>query len=70
MNNKFINVFGKNYRLIVDYKLIKNPTLNFNSNSIEIALPISYKQYNVKNLVDNMLNKMYKTLVEQVKLSA
>ena len=70
MNNRFINVFGKNYRLIVNYKLIKNPTLNFNSKSIEITLPISYKQYNVKNLVDNMLNKMYKSLVEQVKLSA
>ena len=70
MNNKFVNIFGKNYRLIVDFKLVKNPTLNFYSNSIEISLPISYKKYNVKNLVDNMLNKMYKSLVEQVKLSA
>jgi hypothetical protein len=70
MNNRIVNVFGKNYRLIVNFKLVKNPTLNFYSNSIEIALPINYKKYNVKNLVDNMLNKMYKNLVEQVKLSA
>ena len=70
MNNRLVNVFGKNYKLHVNYKLVKNPTLDFYSNSIEIALPISYRNYNVKDLVDTMLNKMYKMLVEQVKLSA
>ena len=70
MNNRLVNVFGKNYKLYVNYKLVKNPTLDFYSNSIEIALPISYRNYNVKDLVDTMLNKMYKMLVEQVKLSA
>ena len=70
MNNRLVNVFGKNYKLHVNFKLVKNPTLDFYSNSIEIALPISYRNYNVKDLVDTMLNKMYKMLVEQVKLSA
>ena len=70
MNTGLVKIFGKNYKLRINYKLIKNPTLDFNTTNIEISLPIYYKKYNVKNLVNNMLNKLYKQLVENTVIAA
>ena len=70
MNKGTVKLFGKDYKLRINYTLIKNPTLDLNTNNIVISLPVYYQQYNVKNLINNMLNKLYKQLVENTVIAA
>ena len=60
-----IVLFGKKYSTTVEFKCIKSPEVNLNEFSIEIILPIQYKNKNLSNIMDLVTNKLYLTLAEQ-----
>ena len=62
---KFAKIFGLNYSVNIYYLKIKSPELNLNKDSINIYLPMQYKNYNNQNLLNVILFKMYKKITEQ-----
>lgn len=60
-----IILFGKKYSTIVNFKHIKSPEVNFNELSIEIILPMQYKNSNISNIMNSITNKLYLTIAEQ-----
>ena len=61
---KFTKIFGVNYFVNVFYLKIKNSKLNIENNSINIYLPMEYKNENNKSLLNNILYKMYTKIAE------
>lgn len=60
-----ITVLGKQYDLVVAYKGIKAPTLNFESNQIQVMLPNLFKKMENTEIVTILMNKMYEKIAEQ-----
>ena len=61
---KFTNIFGKKYSVNVYYLRIKKMELNINNNSINISLPMIYKNRENQDILDEVLYKMYKKITE------
>lgn len=61
---KFTKIFGVNYFVNVFYLKIKNSKLNIENNSINIYLPMEYKNENNQSLLNNILYKMYTKIAE------
>ena len=61
---KFTKIFGVNYFVNVFYLKIKNSKLNIENNSINIYLPMEYKNENNQGLLNNILYKMYTKIAE------
>lgn len=61
---KFTTIFGENYSVNVYYLRISSPELNLEKNSININLPMNYRNSNNQNLLNVILLKMYKKITE------
>ncbi len=61
---KFTTIFGENYSVNVYYLRVSSPELNLEKNSININLPMSYKNNNNQNLLNVILLKMYTKIAE------
>ena len=61
---KFTKIFGVNYFVNVFYLKIKKSKLNIENNSINIYLPMEYKNENNQSLLNNILYKMYTKIAE------
>ena len=60
-----VKVLGKDYDLVVEYKLIKTPSLNFEKNEIQVSLPLSFKKMENSQTVTTIMEKMYEKLAEK-----
>lgn len=68
-NNKNINsnikIYGKDYEVKITYKNINIPKLDVENMQIKIQLPNSYKNFNNKEILKMLLNKMYESIANQ-----
>ena len=62
LSPKFTKIFGINYSVNVYYIKTKNPELNLNKNNININLPMNFRTKNNRQLLNAILEKMYKTI--------
>lgn len=62
---KTIKVLGKNYDLVVNYKRINVPSLEFAKNQIQITLPIKFKNIESADLINILMEKMYEKIAEK-----
>ena len=60
-----IILFGKTYLTKINFKHIKTPEFTINTNSIDIILPISYKEKNISSVIDFICNKLYTEIANQ-----
>lgn len=60
-----ITLLGKKYSTTVNFKCIKSPEVNLNELSIEIILPIQYKNTDFSKIINLIINKLYLTVAEQ-----
>ena len=60
-----IILFGKTYLTKINFKHIKTPEVTLNTNSIDIILPISYKEKNISSVIDFICNKLYTEIANQ-----
>lgn len=61
---KFTTILGKNYSVNVYYLRIPSPELNLKENCININLPMHFRKNNNQNLLNIILQKMYKKIAE------
>ena len=62
---QMVRVLGKNYKVEVQYKMIKLPSLSFKENNIQVLLPISFKKLETEEVMTVVLNKMYEKIAEK-----
>ena len=62
---KNIVLLGKQYSTNVIFKHIKSPEVNLNEISIEVILPMQYKNTDISKIMDLITNKLYLTIAEQ-----
>ena len=60
-----VKVLGKDYDLVVQYKMIKTPSLSFESNQIKVILPNQFKKMENTEIVSVLMNKMYEKIAEK-----
>lgn len=60
-----VKVLGKDYDLEVQYKIIKAPSLSFESNKIQVVLPNQFKKIENAEIVSILMNKMYEKIAEK-----
>lgn len=60
-----MKVLGKNYDLVVAYRGVKAPSLNFESNQIQVTLPNQFKKMENTEIVTILMNKMYEKIAEK-----
>lgn len=63
--NSNIKIYGKKYEMKIAYKNINIPKLNVENMEIKIQLPNSYKNFNNKEILKMLLNKMYDSIANQ-----
>lgn len=68
-NNKNINsnikIYGKKYEMKITYKNINIPKLDVDNMEIKVQLPNSYKNFNNREILEMLLNKMYDSIANQ-----
>lgn len=62
---KTIKVLGENYDLVINYRKIDVPSLEFAKNQIQITLPIKFKNIENTELVNILMEKMYAKIAEK-----
>ena len=60
-----VKVLGKDYDLVVQYKMIKAPSLSFENNQIKVILPNQFKKMENTEIVSVLMNKMYEKIAEK-----
>ena len=60
-----IKVLGQNYDLLIKYKMIRTPSLNFENGNIQVVLPLNFKNMNSSEIVTILMNKMYEKVAEK-----
>ena len=60
-----ITLLGKKYSTTVNFKHIKTPEVNLHEMSIEVILPIQYKNTDISKIMELITNKLYLTIAEQ-----
>lgn len=60
-----ITLLGKKYSTTVNFKHVKSPEVNLNELSIEVILPIQYKNTDLSKIMELISNKLYLTVAEQ-----
>lgn len=63
--NSNVKIYGENYELKITYKNINLPKLDVENREIKIELPNSYKNFNNKEILKMLLNKMYESIANQ-----
>lgn len=62
---KTVKVLGNDYDIVISYKKIDFPSLNFVNNQIQVILPIKFKKIESSDIVNTLMNKMYEKIVEK-----
>ena len=62
---KTVKVLGKKYDLAVQYKMVKQPSLSFEANQIQVVLPHQFKKMQNEEIVETIMNKMYEKIAEK-----
>jgi hypothetical protein len=60
-----IILFGKTYPTKISFKHIPSPEVNLNASSIDVILPISYKNKNINSVMKFISNKLYIEVANQ-----
>ena len=60
-----VKVLGESYNLIIQYKMVKTPSLSFEGKQILVALPHNFKKMENSEIVETIMNKMYEKLAEK-----
>lgn len=60
-----IILFGKSYPTKVTFKSVSSPEVTLNTNSIDVILPISYKNKNISSVMDFISSKLYMEIANQ-----
>jgi hypothetical protein len=60
-----IILFGKSYTTKITFKRIPSPEVNLNNSSIDIILPISYKNRDLSSVMEFISNKLYIEIANQ-----
>lgn len=60
-----ITLLGKKYSTTVIFKHINSPEVNLNNLSIEILLPMQYKNKNIDKIMNSITNKLHFSVAEQ-----
>ena len=60
-----IILFGKSYTTKITFKPISLPEVTLNTNSIDVILPISYKNKNISSVIEFISNKLYMEVANQ-----
>ena len=55
---KTVKVLGNDYDIVISYKKIDFPSLNFVNNQIQVILPIKFKKIESSDIVNTLMNKM------------
>ncbi len=63
--NSSIKIYGQNYEIKIIYKNTNIPKLDVENMKIKIQLPNSYKNFNNKEILKILLNKMYDSIANQ-----
>ena len=58
-------IFGKDYKVRIQYKHIKISQLNMDKNTIKIILPIRFKNMENNQMLDFAIDKMYEAIAKQ-----
>ena len=62
---KTVKVLGNDYDIVISYKKIDFPSLNFVNNQIQVILPIKFKKIESSDIVNTLMNKMYEKIAEK-----
>ena len=62
---KTVKVLGNDYDIVISYKKIDFPSLNFENNQIQVILPIKFKKIESSDIVNTLMNKMYEKIAEK-----
>lgn len=57
-----VKVFGKDYKMKIQYKNIKVTEVDVEKDNIKMILPIKYKKRDNKKILDLAINKMYESI--------
>lgn len=61
----FVRILGQNYELRISYKLVKIPMLDIEGRQIKVVLPMKYKKIGNKEIIEILLQKMYRMIAEK-----
>ena len=62
---QIVKVLGKPYDLVVQYKMVKTPSLSFEGTQIQVILPNQYKKMENAEIVTTIMDKMYEKIAEK-----
>ena len=65
IRTKNVRVLGENYKLLIEYKFVKLPSLSFEGKQIKVVLPHTFKRMKNEEIVETIMNKMYEKLAEK-----
>lgn len=63
--SKIVKIFGKNYKLNINYQNVKNPELNLEDIEIKVILPLKYKKAKKEVILKNIVDKMYEQIAQK-----
>lgn len=65
INISEVSILGQKFELKIAYKNIKIAELNFENKDIKVVLPSKYKNKNIANILNIILNKMYTQIAKK-----
>lgn len=65
LEKNIVKVFGEDYHLKINYKIIRNPELNLDNKIIKIDLPVKYRNVDNTKIVTMIIEKFYFRLAEK-----
>lgn len=63
--SKPITILGKEYNLDIMYKNVEKPELNLERNSVNVVLPLKYRNSNKEKILNTLIEKLYDKLAEK-----
>lgn len=65
LEKKTVCVWGEKYGIKISYKLISYPELNLDDNTIQINLPVKYRNVDNTKILEAILEKFYTRMTEK-----
>lgn len=65
LEKKTVCVWGEKYGIKISYKLISYPELNLDNNTIQINLPVKYRNVDNTKILELILEKFYTRMTEK-----
>ncbi len=63
--NRKINILGKEYSIIINYRNINKPELSLEKKSVKVILPIKYKLVDKTEILNVLIEKLYDKIAEK-----